>query len=421
MVYWGRDGQVYVILFGGTFDPPHLGHLMMAQLALEQEQADEVWFLPAPAPPHKPGVALASYRARVRMVEALIQGHPRMRVSALEAELPKPSYTVDTVNECRRRFSGVRFAFLLGSDSLAQLPNWHRAQELAASIEFLVAVRSTHPFAAAVASVRRQLPALQARPVEMPLLDVSSSWVRDRLVRGRPVCGLVPHEVLEVWKKMNSDVNREMCAERSDRRGVEVRGADVRETDVRDRVRAQMSAERFRHTEGVVEAASELARRFGADVGKARLAAWVHDAAREWPLKELLEWAGRAAVPEGFDAVPVLLHGPVAAAVLQEWFGVTDPDVLDAVRYHTTGRPGMSLLERILFVADASEPGRSYPGVDDIRAAAGRDLDEALALALDASLRYLLERRLPIFPLTVLARNDAWNAVKGRHAHGSSD
>ncbi|WP_290585987.1 nicotinate (nicotinamide) nucleotide adenylyltransferase [Alicyclobacillus sp.] len=187
------------MLFGGTFDPPHVGHLTMAQLAFEQTGADEVWWLPAPAPPHKLDRDVDAYAGRVAMVEALIQGCPHMRLCEIEAELPRPSFTVDTVRALRGRYPGVAFSFLIGSDSLAGLPTWGRADELTKSIGFYVASRSGFPFDETYAAARRRLPALTAERLEMPLLDVSSTFLRDRLVRGLPTCGLIPGPVLEVW------------------------------------------------------------------------------------------------------------------------------------------------------------------------------------------------------------------------------
>lgn len=190
-----------VVLFGGTFDPPHIGHLLMAQLAHEETQA-EVWWLPAPVPPHKLDAPPATpYDVRVEMVRALVAGHSGMQVSTIEAELPKPSYTVDTVAALRQRHPGTSFLFLIGSDSLAALDTWHEAARLTEAVSFLVAVRSGYPFAATYERMRSKLPRLVAQPLEMPLIDVSSSWIRERAARGLPLCGVVPEAVVRIWRR----------------------------------------------------------------------------------------------------------------------------------------------------------------------------------------------------------------------------
>ncbi|GMA59986.1 nicotinate (nicotinamide) nucleotide adenylyltransferase [Alicyclobacillus fastidiosus] len=188
-----------VLLFGGTFDPPHVGHLAMAQLALEQTGVDEVWFLPSPSPPHKADIGDDTFSWRLKMVETLLDGRPGLRAVPLESFLPRPSYSVDTVRACQNWYTQTQFFFLLGTDSLAQLPTWHGAEELSQRIAFYVARRSGHPFAATLDAVQSVLSDVRATAIEMPLLDVSSTWIRERLEKRLDVFGLVPPLVLDVW------------------------------------------------------------------------------------------------------------------------------------------------------------------------------------------------------------------------------
>ncbi|HHY68364.1 MAG TPA: HD domain-containing protein [Alicyclobacillus sp.] len=185
------------------------------------------------------------------------------------------------------------------------------------------------------------------------------------------------------------------------------------EEQIKEKVKGALSPARFAHVEGVVAEAERLAKRYGADGDKARLAAWIHDWAREWPADRLEEEARQLGVDRELFGPVAVLHGPIAAAKLGQEFGVEDDEVADAVRYHTTGRPGMGLLERVVCLADAVEPGRAYPGVDRLRQLASQDLDRALAEMFDASLRDLLDRGRPVAVLTVLARNECWSRVRG--------
>jgi predicted HD superfamily hydrolase involved in NAD metabolism len=186
------------------------------------------------------------------------------------------------------------------------------------------------------------------------------------------------------------------------------------ESSIRLKVQKELSPRRFQHVCGVVQMAEELAKRFGTDVEKARLAAWIHDYAREWPVERLTQTAKEAGVDPSFFEVTELLHGPIAAANAPKWFGIEDEDVRNAVRYHTSGRPGMSLLEKIVCLADAIEPGRRYPGVEQLRQIAEHDLEEALARQIDGTIQFLIKSNQPIFPLTVLARNELWEQVKAK-------
>ncbi|MGZ4106631.1 MAG: bis(5'-nucleosyl)-tetraphosphatase (symmetrical) YqeK [Tumebacillaceae bacterium] len=185
----------------------------------------------------------------------------------------------------------------------------------------------------------------------------------------------------------------------------------MNELQIKQMVEDVLSPRRFKHVCGVVETADLLAKRFGADPEKARIAAWAHDYAREWAVDRWYEVARERQIDPAFMEVPELMHGPIVATMLPELFGVEDEDVANAVRYHTSGRAGMSLLEKVVCLADYLEPGREFPGVDALRAKAETDIDDALASAFDGTIRHLLDRHKPIFPLTVVARNDLWQII----------
>ncbi|XEC96775.1 bis(5'-nucleosyl)-tetraphosphatase (symmetrical) YqeK [Paenibacillus tarimensis] len=171
-------------------------------------------------------------------------------------------------------------------------------------------------------------------------------------------------------------------------------------------VKEQMPERRWRHTEGVMETAVELARRFGADPVKADLAAILHDVAKYWPVDRM-----ETAIREEGKYLDVLKHDKAlwhahaGAYTAKRDFGVEDEEVLDAIRYHTSGRESMTLLDKIVWLADLIEPGRDFPGVNDIRGLAEHGLDEALIAGFDTTVVFLLQKRKRIYPMTVLARN----------------
>lgn len=172
-------------------------------------------------------------------------------------------------------------------------------------------------------------------------------------------------------------------------------------------VSSQMPAKRWEHTIGVMETAVILAKRYGADPVKAELAAILHDVAKYWPIQKLHQMMVEHALSEEllhYDKQ--LWHAEVGAFVAEHEYGVTDAEVLDAIRYHTSGRVGMTLLDKVVCLADYMEPGRDFPGVNNIRELANHSLEGALAAGFDSTIGFLLSRRQIIFPLTVLARND---------------
>ncbi|MGC5328515.1 bis(5'-nucleosyl)-tetraphosphatase (symmetrical) YqeK [Brevibacillus sp. SYSU BS000544] len=172
-------------------------------------------------------------------------------------------------------------------------------------------------------------------------------------------------------------------------------------------VRAQMNEKRYVHTLGVAETARSLAEKYGADPDKAELAGYVHDYCKCWPVTRLHEFLLRYDIAQDIvDGEKELWHAFVGAIVVQTELGITDTDILQAVRYHTTGRAGMSLLEKVVCVADYIEPNRDYPGVEEVRKLAETSLDQALAQGLGSTMRFLLEQKKSIHPLTLLAYND---------------
>ncbi len=181
---------------------------------------------------------------------------------------------------------------------------------------------------------------------------------------------------------------------------------------LRRRVEEQLTEKRMKHTLGVVSEAVSLARQYGADVKKAELAALSHDMARCKSASELEEYIQRFGLDSRYSGCIDLAHSKIAAKLLEKEWGVEDEDVLNAVAWHTTGRPGMSLLEKIIYLADVIEPGRNHPGVERLREVAYRDLDEACAAAMEQTIEYLKQRDCKIEDSTIRAR-DALLAAKG--------
>ncbi len=158
---------------------------------------------------------------------------------------------------------------------------------------------------------------------------------------------------------------------------------------IKEYIERNMSEKRRLHTYGVCETAVKLARQYGCDIEKARLAALLHDIYRGIPSSTLDYYVRHLGLDEKYLGNANLAHGKIAAATCGREFGVTDSDVINAVSYHTTGRAGMSLLEVIIYVADAIEPGRDYPGVEEIRRAAEEDLDRACLMSLSHTIDYV--------------------------------
>ncbi len=172
---------------------------------------------------------------------------------------------------------------------------------------------------------------------------------------------------------------------------------------MRDSMRLILKPSRYQHSVGVEEVACDMAVIFDYSPEKASMAGILHDCAKELPDEELLRECEERQLPisEVERQCPYLLHGKVGAAFAREKYGVTDPDILSAITYHTTGRPAMSLLEQIIFLADYIEPNRKpLPRITDLRKAAYTDIDLATFLVLENMLNYLKEKKAVIDTMT---------------------
>lgn len=172
-------------------------------------------------------------------------------------------------------------------------------------------------------------------------------------------------------------------------------------------VKKQMPEHRYLHTLGVMETAISLAKQYGADVKQAELAAIFHDYAKYRPKDEMKEIIRNQGMPEillQYNAE--LWHAPVGAFLVQHEAGITDEAVLNAIRFHTSGRVGMSVLEKIVYLADYIEPGRHFPGVEEVRQLAEQNLQKALIKAVQNTIVFLMKKNQPIYPDTFQTYND---------------
>ncbi|MDQ0254325.1 putative HD superfamily hydrolase involved in NAD metabolism [Evansella vedderi] len=180
-------------------------------------------------------------------------------------------------------------------------------------------------------------------------------------------------------------------------------------------VKKSLKKRRYEHTIRVTEETERLAQRFNVNVEKARLAAILHDYAKYRPVEEMRKTIKEENLPGNLlNFGDEILHAFVGAFYVAKELNVDDLGVLDAIRYHTTGRANMSNLEKVVFLADYIEPGRSFAGIDEVRLAAETNLDKACFLALRNTINFLVLKQQPVYPETFEAYNDYAIVFKGR-------
>jgi nicotinate-nucleotide adenylyltransferase len=191
-------------VFGGTFDPPHLGHLILAAEARAQLGLDRLLWVVTPDPPHKQGQSIAAPGHRLVMVKLAIAEDPKFELSNVDMSRPGPHYALDTVNILARHYIGSNLVYLLGGDSLRDLPTWHRPADFISACHSIGVMRRPND-AVDLAALEKELPGLsdKVRFVQAPLLDISAHEIRARICDGRPFRYFLPEKVFKYILEQN--------------------------------------------------------------------------------------------------------------------------------------------------------------------------------------------------------------------------
>lgn len=361
-------------VLGGTFDPIHEGHLSLARQARMYASLDQVVLTPMARPAHRQ--AEATPQQRFEMCRLALAGETGLALSRAGLSMDA-RYTIDTLGGLRREYPDATFTLIVGADKLPTLPYWRGADRLFAQCDFLCFPRTGISTTEAMDKARTAGARVTLLPV--PCCPYSATLIRARAAQYEDAPGLPP------------PVLRYMAEN------------GLYQPDWLPQLQGMMNPRRFRHTLGVRQEAVRLAALHGLPLEKAALAGLLHDCAKGMPLPVMAQIARENALVADEDMLGsgAMLHGPVGAFVAKTRFGVRDGDVLNAIRSHTIGRPGMSGLELCVFVADATEPGREeYHGLSDIRRLAEISLPQAALCSLRLTEAYLESSGRPFFPIT---------------------
>ena len=375
-------------IMGGTFDPIHQGHIRMAQCALDGLSLDRVLMLPSGNPPHKTGIADAE--DRYRMVCAACAGLPGLVPCREEIDRAGVIYTVDTLSILHEKYPKAELYYIIGADTLMELHRWRSYEKVLTLCTFLVCPRSWHYTMDELNAEQARLEAMGGRfaLVDMDVIDVSSTEVRQAIREGQAT-PLLPVQV------------RQYAASAG------LYGAAARIPEAAawlDKLWGALSVKRFSHTLCVAETARRLALCHGADADKAEAAGLLHDCAKCLPLKDMQKIARKHGLTT--DKVILdsgaLLHSVAGEYLAAAEYGVTDGEILSAIRCHTTGKPGMSKLDMCVWLADTIEPTRApYPLLDKVRMLAEESLEKAMLASLEGTLQHVSKKGDAIHPATL--------------------
>lgn len=189
-------------IFGGTFDPPHMGHLILASEALDQLKLDRILWVVTADPPHKQDQSISPVTDRISLVRAALKGNPAFEISRVEIDRPGPHYALDSVKILKDQYPEDELIYLIGADSLRDLPTWHKPDELIAEVAGLGVMRRPG-VEIALSDLEARFPNLAAKIayIDTPLVEISSSEIRERVAESRPFRYFVPFDVYELIEK----------------------------------------------------------------------------------------------------------------------------------------------------------------------------------------------------------------------------
>ena len=380
-----------ILIYGGSFNPPHKGHREAAAFAAQRLNADKLLIIPDCQPPHKELERGApSPEQRLEMCRLAFTGIRSAEISDIEIRRGGKSYTSETLRSLREEYPDAEFWLLMGGDMLKTLATWHEAEYILSTVKIGAFPRTAGREKRALEDAAKSLKARYGAAVEVKLLplkprSVSSTQIR-RALRFRGGAGQLSARVYGYIVKHR------------------LYGVRVNFDWLRARGYAMLKPNRVAHVRGCEEEAARLAQRWQADPDKAAEAAILHDCTKKEALPEQLQLCEKyGIIPDGIERENgKLLHAPTGAAVAEREFGMS-PDVVSAIRWHTTGRPDMTLLEKIMYMADYIEPNRDFEGVDALRKLAYEDLDRAMLLGFQMSLDEVRGRGEAPHPCTVEA------------------
>lgn len=394
-----RGKKMRTGIFGGTFDPIHNGHLLSAAAIKEALNFDKIIFMPTGEPPHKVARRVTPSEDRLAMVKLAVKGEENFEVSDIECIRGSYTYTYDTLTKLNEsRQSDEEFYWIIGADTLADVFNWYRVEDVFKMCSFVAMKRPGSDNDMYEKNLKKAREAgATVCTAEIPQFDISSTNLREAISRNEDLGKYMPAAVAEYIRANNLYHPGKMTYD-----------------EICKDLKKLLSAKRYEHSVCVSAECVRLAKLLGADVEKCKFAGILHDSAKELTAKQYF-WMGLRPDYEGdFDGKQVLLHAEAGAILAKERYGICDSEVLEAIRCHITGKPQMGLISQVLFIADYTSSDRIGDSHDAVREkiAEGK-IYEAMLEECDATLIYNIKRDiLQLCTQTVRTRNWLVSKIK---------
>jgi len=378
-------------IYGGTFNPPHVGHIRGAQYAIDALKLQKLLLIPSCIAPHKvlPADAPTPMQRREMVKRAALE---KMEVCDIELCRGGTSYTFETVESLAKHYPDKELVLLMGTDMFLSFLTWKEPQRILDKVSLGVLYRGEKDELAQIAIYKKSLEEQGATVylIENPVTAISSTQLRRMLVF-QCAQAFLPDGVDSYIKENGlygvTKVRRNLSAE-----------------DLEKEVVSLLKPSRVAHVLGCRDTAVALARHYGVDAMDAARAALLHDVTKALDGQlQLTLCREYGIVLDGFSKENhKTLHALTGSVVAKRIFG-EKKEVVDAIRSHTTGKPNMTTLEKIIYIADYIEPNRDFPGVEKLRSLAFDNLDQALKLGLETTLELLRKNQQDISPETAEA------------------
>ena len=363
-------------IYGGTFNPPHIGHIRSAAYAVQELELDKLLVIPDRIAPHKQlPKDSPTPQQRLEMLKIATAGLPNMEVSDLELNREGPSYTYQTVQQVRKMYPEAKIYLLMGTDMFLSFHSWRNPELITKDATLAVFYRGDKNEVDAIKSRVAEV-SWEVELIENPVIDISSTQLRRMLVFG---CAdsFLPKGVGD-YIRSHGFYGTDECYK------------DLPMEELEKVVVSLLDPKRVAHVLGCRDTAVELARIWGVNETDAARAGLLHDITKalDGPLQLTLSDAYGTILDKFGKDYPKTLHALTGSLVAQRIFGENEA-VVSAIRSHTTGKAGMNTLEKIIYVADYMEPNRDFPGVNKLRHLAKTDLDGAMKLGLEMTMAHL--------------------------------
>ena len=360
-------------LYGGTFNPPHKEHINIAKNVLCELDLDLMIVIPSYISPHKIGVDVADGQARLEMLKLAFDGEEKIIVSDYELCKREVSYTYLTVEYFKNLYKDDELFLIMGSDMLENFPTWKNPQIIAKNVNIVL--------------VQRVFDNIDTKKI---VEDFTNKFNKPVVITK-----YLGQNYSSTSIRIRANLDLEFENQTSEKVYNYIIENNVYKKDkYYDFVCKKLPKKRREHTYGVILTAISLAKKLGVDSQKCALSALLHDVAKYEDYKNYKNFIVDSDVPKN------VIHQFLGEHVIKEELGITDTDILNAVKYHTTARANMSMVEKIVYVADLIEQGRNYDGVEQLRKAVFNDFESGFKLCLKEVYKLLLKSEKPIYYLT---------------------